>query len=51
MKADSITKARQHIEEAELALKGLNKEIESMEETVRKMEELFNKYKKGGIAR
>ena len=51
MEVDSIARARQHLDNAETALRGLNRVIEDMEETVRKMEELRNSLKARGAIR
>ena len=51
MEVDSIARARQHLDNAETALRDLNKVIEDMEETVRKMEELRDSLKARGAIR
>ena len=51
MEVDSITRARQHLDSAEAALRDLDRVIEDMEETVRKMEELRDSLKRKGVIR
>lgn len=51
MEVDSITRARQHLDSAEAALRDLGRVIEDMEETVRKMEELRDSLKRKGVIR
>ena len=51
MEVDSITRARQHLDNAEAALRDLDRVIEDMEETVRKMEELRDSLKRKGVIR